>query len=64
MHGRPETTLGTMDTHILEATVPRHAPPNFCDYIRTSRFATYRQVLIAECNRALRKRCRRRVPQP
>ena len=40
MRGRPETTFGTMNTDILEATVPGYAPPNFCDYIRKSLFET------------------------
>jgi hypothetical protein len=34
---KPETTFGTMNTDILEATVPGYLRPNFCDYIRTSR---------------------------
>jgi hypothetical protein len=38
MRDRPETTFGTMNTDILEATVPGYVRPNFCDYIRTSRF--------------------------
>ena len=38
MRDKPETTFGTMNTDILEATVPGYARPNFCDYIRNSRF--------------------------
>ena len=38
--GKPETTFGTMNTDILEATVPGYVRPNFCDYIRNSRFET------------------------
>jgi hypothetical protein len=38
MRDRPETAFGTMNTDILEATVPGYRRPNFCDYIRTSRF--------------------------
>ena len=34
------TTFGTMNTDILEATVPGYVRPNFCDYIRDSRFDT------------------------
>jgi hypothetical protein len=29
-----------MNTDILEATVPGYVRPNFCDYIRNSRFAS------------------------
>ena len=38
MRDKPETTFGTMNTDILEATVPGYARPSFCDYIRSSRF--------------------------
>jgi hypothetical protein len=38
MRDKPETTFGTMNTDILEATVPGYVRPNFCDYIRSSRF--------------------------
>jgi hypothetical protein len=34
----PETAFGTMYTDILEETVPGYVRPNFCDYIRGSRF--------------------------
>jgi HD domain len=37
---KPETAFGTMNTDILEATVPGYVRPNFCDYIRSSRFDT------------------------
>jgi hypothetical protein len=37
---KPETAFGTMNTDILEATVPGYVKPNFCDYIRNSRFDT------------------------
>jgi hypothetical protein len=37
---KPETAFGTMNTDILEATVPAYVKPNFCDYIRNSRFDT------------------------
>ena len=40
MREKPETTFGTMNTDILEATVPGYVRPNFCDYIRDSRFDT------------------------
>jgi hypothetical protein len=40
MRDKPETAFGTMNTDILEATVPGYVRPNFCDYIRDSRFAT------------------------
>src|ERR687891_1580853 len=40
MRDKPETTFGTMNTDILEATVPGYARPNFCDYIQNSRFDT------------------------
>jgi HD domain-containing protein len=36
---KPETAFGTMYTDILEETVPGYVRPNFCDYIRGSRFA-------------------------
>ena len=35
---KPETAYGTMNTDILEATVPGYVRPNFCDFIRNSRF--------------------------
>jgi hypothetical protein len=38
MRDKPETTLGTMNADILEATVPGYVRPNFCDYIQNSRF--------------------------
>jgi hypothetical protein len=38
MRDKPETAFGTMNTDILEATVPGYVRPNFCDYIRDSRF--------------------------
>jgi hypothetical protein len=37
---KPETAFGTMNTDILEATVSGYVKPNFCDYIRNSRFDT------------------------
>jgi hypothetical protein len=37
MRDKPETAFGTMNTDILEATVPEYRRPNFCDYIRSSR---------------------------
>lgn len=40
MRDKPQTAFGTMNTDILQATVPGYVPPNFCDYIRDSRFAT------------------------
>jgi len=40
MRDRPGTTFGTMNTDVLEATVPGYVRPNFCDMIRNSRFAT------------------------
>ena len=40
MREKPETTFGTMNTDILEATVPGYVRPKFCDVIRNSRFAT------------------------
>jgi hypothetical protein len=40
MRDKPETAFGTMNTDILEATVPGYVRPNFCDYIRDSRFET------------------------
>ena len=38
MRDKPETAFGTMNTDILEATVPGYVRPNFCDYIQSSRF--------------------------
>ena len=38
MRDKPETTFGTMNTDILEATVPGYVRSNFCDYIQNSRF--------------------------
>jgi len=40
MRDKPETTFGTMNADVLEATVHGYVRPNFCDYIRGSRFAT------------------------
>jgi hypothetical protein len=40
MRDKPETTFGTMNTDILEATVPGYVRPNFCDFIHGSRFDT------------------------
>ena len=40
MREKPDTAFGTMNTDILEATVPGYKRPNFCDYIRDSRFET------------------------
>jgi HD domain len=40
MRDKPETTFGTMNADILEATFPGYIRPNFCDYIRNSRFET------------------------
>jgi hypothetical protein len=37
---KPETAVGTMMTDILEATVPGYVRPNFCDFVRNSRFET------------------------
>jgi hypothetical protein len=38
MREKPQTTFGTMNTDVLDATVPGYVRPNFCDYIRNSRF--------------------------
>ena len=35
---KPQTAVGTMMTDILETTVPGYVRPNFCDYVRNSRF--------------------------
>jgi hypothetical protein len=35
---KPETAFGTMNTDILEATVPGYVRPNLCDFIRASPF--------------------------
>jgi hypothetical protein len=40
MRNKPETAFGTMNTDILEATVPGYVRPNFCEYIKNSRFET------------------------
>ena len=40
MRDKPETAFGTMNTDILEATVPGYVKANFCDYIRNARFDT------------------------
>jgi HD domain len=40
MRDKPETTFGTMNTDILESRVPGYVRPNFCDFIRNSRFET------------------------
>ena len=37
---KPETAYGTWHRDILKATVPDYVPPNFCDIVRQSRFAT------------------------
>jgi hypothetical protein len=38
MRDKPETTFGTMNTDILEATLPGYVRPNFCELIRSARF--------------------------
>ena len=38
MRDKPETTVGTMNEDILEATVPGYVRSNFCERIRGSRF--------------------------
>jgi hypothetical protein len=38
MRDKPETTFGTMNSDILEATVAGYVRPNFCDYIQNARF--------------------------
>ena len=38
MRDKPETTFGTMNTDVLEETVPGYVRPNFCDIIRASHF--------------------------
>jgi hypothetical protein len=38
MRDKPDTAFGTMNTDILEATVPEYVRPNFCAYIRNSPF--------------------------
>jgi hypothetical protein len=40
MRNKPETAFGTMNTHILGATVPGYVRPNFCEYTKNSRFET------------------------
>ncbi|MDX6593283.1 MAG: hypothetical protein QOJ13_2479 [Gaiellales bacterium] len=40
MRDKPETAFGTMNTDILEATIPGYVRPSFCDFIRGSRFDT------------------------
>ena len=40
MRDKPETTFGTMNTDVLEETLRGYVKPNFCDYIRSSRFDT------------------------
>jgi hypothetical protein len=40
MRDKPQTAFGTMNTDVLEATLPGYVRPDFCDYIRSSRFAT------------------------
>jgi HD domain len=37
MRDKPASAFGTMNTDILEATVPGYVRPNFCDYILNSR---------------------------
>jgi hypothetical protein len=39
MRDKPETKFGTMNTDVLEETLPGYVRPNFCDVIRASRFA-------------------------
>jgi hypothetical protein len=38
MRDKPETTFGTMNTDVLEETLPGYVRPNFCELIRGSRF--------------------------
>ena len=37
---KPRTAFGTMNTDILDATVPGYIRLNFCDFIQNSRFAS------------------------
>jgi hypothetical protein len=36
---KPDTTFGTMNADVLE-NVSRYVRPNFCDFVRGSRFET------------------------
>jgi hypothetical protein len=38
MGEKPKAAFGTMNTDIVDATVPGYVAPNFCDYIKNSRF--------------------------
>src|ERR1700752_5266073 len=69
MRDKPETTFGTMNTDILEATVPTYVRPNFCDYIRKSPFETWpgsatRQRPWALPGRSDGRRAGRGTPRP
>jgi HD domain len=39
MRFKPDTTIGTINSDILEAKVPGYVRPNFCDFIANSAFA-------------------------
>jgi hypothetical protein len=38
MRDKPETTIGTINADIIEATVPGYVRPNYCDLIQGSPF--------------------------
>ena len=38
MRAKPETAFGTMNTDVLDETLPGYVRPNFLDFIRSSRF--------------------------
>ena len=40
MRDKPETTFGTMNTTSSRRPCPGYVRPNFCDFIRNSRFET------------------------
>ena len=40
MRDKPAAAFGTMNTDILEATLPGYVRPESCDHIRESHFAT------------------------
>jgi hypothetical protein len=39
LRDKPETAYAAWQTDVLEATMPGYSRPNFCDVVRTSRFA-------------------------
>ena len=62
LRDKPETTFGTMNMDILEATVPGYVRPNLCDDIRGARSRNDRDRVPPDLRRQRRARRPARVP--